>query len=171
MNYARVSEDFGDMAFKHAWKVFLVLPIKELSKANTLITPFEKHYGRKPSLCKFRVLFCPCVYKVYDRQKTITLTLSDSKEQQITHRFNSTNHPQRGVPGIYSGHPRGQAGYLIWNPRTKSFKVSADITFNETFQSAGPRRHKLFDDALPTMLPNGLMSLDYEGSKTFLTRE
>jgi hypothetical protein len=56
MNYAGVSEDFGDMAFEHAWKVFLVLPIKELFKVNTLIMPFEKHYGRKPSLRKFCVL-------------------------------------------------------------------------------------------------------------------
>jgi hypothetical protein len=156
MNYARVREDFGDMSFEHAWKVFSVLPIKELSKANTLITPFEKHYRRKPSLRKFHVLFCPCVYKVYDCQKTITIKSRDSKEQRITHRFNSTNHPQRGVPGIYCGHPCGQAGYLIWNPRTKSFKVSADVTFYETFQSAGPRRHKSFDDALPTMLPTAI---------------
>jgi hypothetical protein len=56
MNYARVSEEFGDMALEHAWKVFSVLLIKELSEPNKLITPYEKHYGRKPSLRKFRVL-------------------------------------------------------------------------------------------------------------------
>jgi hypothetical protein len=35
------------------------------------------------------------VYKVYDRQKTITLTSDDSKKKVITHRFNSSTHPQR----------------------------------------------------------------------------
>jgi hypothetical protein len=163
MNYARVSEEFGDMALEHAWKVFSVLPIKELSEPNKLITPYEKHYGRKPSLRKFRVLFCPCVYKVYDREKTITISAEDGKKKRLTKRFNSSNHPQRGVIGIYVGHPRGQAGYLIWNPstkaRTKALKVSADVTFDETFQSAGPRRHKSFADALPTMLPDAIPTL------------
>jgi hypothetical protein len=32
--------------------------------------------------------------------------------------------------------------------------------FDETFQSAGPRRHKSFDDALPTMLPNAVTFLN-----------
>jgi hypothetical protein len=53
----------------------------------------------------------------------------------------------------------GQAGYLIWNPRTKSLKVSADVSFDETFQSAGPRRHKSFADVLPTMLPDAIPTI------------
>jgi hypothetical protein len=44
MNYCRFSEEFGDMAFEHAWKVFSVLPLKLLSNEDTLITPYEKHY-------------------------------------------------------------------------------------------------------------------------------
>jgi hypothetical protein len=97
MNYARVSEEFGDMALEHAWKVFLVLPIKELSEPTKLITPYEKHYGRKLSLRKFCVLFCPCVYKVYDREKTITISSEDGKKKCLTKRFILSNHPQRGV--------------------------------------------------------------------------
>lgn len=69
MNYARVNTEFGDMALEHAWKVFAILPIKDLYKNEKTTTPYELFYGVKPSLRKFRVLFCPCVYKVYERSK------------------------------------------------------------------------------------------------------
>jgi hypothetical protein len=101
MNYARVGEEFGDLALEHAWKVFGVLPLKNLCKNGVVTTPFELYYNRKPSIRKFRVLFCPCVYKVYFREKTT------SKQ---TRRFDSSNHPQRGVIGIFCGFPRGQTG-------------------------------------------------------------
>jgi hypothetical protein len=67
MNHARVGEEFGDMALEHAWKVFSVLPLRDIQHGDITTTPYELHYGRKPSLRKFRVLFCPCVYKVYQR--------------------------------------------------------------------------------------------------------
>jgi hypothetical protein len=37
MNYGHVSEEFGDMAFEHAWKVFSVLPLKLLSNEDTFV--------------------------------------------------------------------------------------------------------------------------------------
>jgi Reverse transcriptase (RNA-dependent DNA polymerase) len=143
LNYARVGSEFGDMAFEHAWKVFAVLPIKDLykEKSETCTTPYELFYGRKPSLRKFRVLFCPCVYKVYERTK--------SEKSKIVRRYNSSNHPQRGVIGVFVGIPRGQAGFLIWEPRSGKLHVSGDVTFDESFSSVGPRRHFAFQDALP----------------------
>jgi hypothetical protein len=31
MNYARVGEEFGDLALEHAWKVFATLPLNEVA--------------------------------------------------------------------------------------------------------------------------------------------
>jgi hypothetical protein len=151
MNYARVGEEFGDLALEHAWKVFATLPLKNLRKNGCVTTPFELYYNRKPSIRKFRVLFCPCVYKVYFREKTTS---------KITRRFDSSNHPQRGVIGVFCGFPRGQAGYLIWEPRSKTLRVSGDVQFDETFVSTGPRRHFAFRDALPVSTATTVPDLD-----------
>jgi Reverse transcriptase (RNA-dependent DNA polymerase) len=72
----------------------------------------------------------------------------------------SSNHPQRGIIGIYIGVPRGRAGYLIWEPRSKTVHISADVTFDETFSSIGPFRHKAFKDALPVMLPDAVPNIE-----------
>jgi hypothetical protein len=55
MNHARVGEEFGDMALEHAWKVFSVLLLRDIQHVDVTTTPYELHYGRKPSLRKFRV--------------------------------------------------------------------------------------------------------------------
>jgi hypothetical protein len=141
MNYARVGLEFGDMALEHAWKVMAVLPLKNIDKDGALTTPFELYYRRKPSLRKFRVLFCPCVYKVHEREKRVS--------SKVIQRYNSKNHPQRGVIGIFIGFPRSHAGYLIWEPRSKTIRFSLDVSFDEQFLSVGPRRHFAFKDALP----------------------
>ena len=39
---------------------------------------------------------------------------------------------------IYVGLPHGQAGYLIYQPRTVTLIVSEDISFDEKFMSMGP---------------------------------
>jgi hypothetical protein len=111
MNYTRVGEEFGSMALEHTWKVFAVLPIKGLRKKCNATTPFELFYGTKPSVRKFRILFCPCVYKVYIRTKTIS--------SKTVRHFDAKTHPQRGVIGLFCGFPRSQAGYIIWEPRSK----------------------------------------------------
>jgi hypothetical protein len=143
MNFARVGEEFGDMALEHAWKVFAVLPIKGLRKECNVTTPYELFYGTKPFVRKFRILFCPCVYKIYVRTKTIS-----SKRVRT---FDSKTHPQRGVIGIFCGFPRSQAGYIIWEPCSKKLLVSADVQFDEKFHSMGPRQHFTFQDALPVI--------------------
>jgi hypothetical protein len=63
------------------------------------------------SICKLHFLFCPCVCKVYFCEKT-TLTQ--------TRGFDSSNHLQQGVVGVFCGFPPGQAGYLICEPQSKT---------------------------------------------------
>ena len=88
MNHARVGEEFGGLALEHAWKVFNVLPIKGLVDSNGLATtPYQLFYGIKPSVRKMRVLFCPVVAKVHERQQTDPKT-------RVVRRYNSRNHPQ-----------------------------------------------------------------------------
>ena len=147
LNFARVGTEFTDMALEHAAKIIAVLPLKGLQANGKSTTPYFLFYGRKPNVRKLRVLFCPCIYKVYERTRTVTVNKSTGQRQ--INRFNSSNHPQRGVLGIHVGIPRGQAGYLIWEPRTATLRVSANVTFDETFASAGPRMHFAFADALP----------------------
>jgi Reverse transcriptase (RNA-dependent DNA polymerase) len=89
-------------------------------------------------------MFCPCVYKVYVRTKTVS--------SKTVRHFDSKTHPQRGVIGIFCGFPRSQAGYLIWEPRSKKIVVSADVQFDEKFHSMGPRQHFAFKDALPVIV-------------------
>jgi ferredoxin-thioredoxin reductase catalytic subunit len=112
MNYARVGLEFGDMALEHAWKVMAVLPLKHIHRHGSITTPYELYYCKKPSLRKFRVLFCPCVYKIHEREKRVS--------SKIIQRFSSKNHPQRGVIGLFIGFPQSHAGYLIWEPHSKT---------------------------------------------------
>ena len=140
LNHARVGNEFGDMAFEYAWRILSVLPIKKNDGSTT--TAFYEYYGRKPTIRRLRVLFCPCFYKVYEREK------KDPKTNVIA-RYNSSTHPQRGVPGVFCGLPRGQAGWLVYDPRSKILRVSADVVFDETFGSLGPAQHFAFRDAVP----------------------
>lgn len=41
MNFGCFSEEFSDMALEHAWKVFSVLPLKQLCDYDNLTTPYE----------------------------------------------------------------------------------------------------------------------------------
>ena len=140
LNHARLGTEFGDMAFEYAWRVFSVLPKKSADGA--VSTSYRDYYGRKPPVRKFRTFGCPCFYKTYDREK------KDPKTG-IVARYNSSTHPQRGLPGIFCGFPRGQAGWLIFDPRSKTLRVSADVVFDESFSSLGPAGHFAFKDAVP----------------------
>jgi hypothetical protein len=161
MNHARVSEDFGGMALEHAWKVLAVLPSRNLHKDGRSTTPYELFYGRKPSLQTFRVLFCPCVYKVHTREHSTYSYNENNKRIKHVRRYNSSNHPQRGVIGIFVGFPRNQAGYLVWDPRGKALRVSLDVTFDEQFTSHGPRRHFTFKDSHPVSTPDDIPVLEH----------
>ena len=147
MSHARVSMDFFDCALEHAWKVYNVLPVKGLCQNGLPTTPYFLHYGRKPNLRHFRTMFCPVVYKVHERTQ---------KVGKDTNRFNQKNNPQRGVLGIHCGFPKNQAGWLIFDPRSQSMRISADVQFDEGFKSMGPRRHFAFADALPVATPSTL---------------
>ena len=143
MNHARVCDEFGDMAFEHSWKVFSVLPIKGLLKDGRVTTPFEKFYGHKPDVRKYRVLFCACYYKVYERQST-------NKKSGKVKRFNSKNHPQRGAKGTYIGNARGIQGHLILEADGRTIRVSADVLFDEDFSKTTSPEHYSFRDSRPT---------------------
>jgi hypothetical protein len=61
MVFAQVGDEFYDFAIEQAWKIFNVLPLRDLVDDNGKRTPFEAFTGVKPKLCRFRVLFCDCV--------------------------------------------------------------------------------------------------------------
>jgi hypothetical protein len=109
LNHARVdSHHFGDLTLEHAWKICNTLPIKGLTQDGTQVTPFFLHHGSKPSIWKLLILFCPAWYMVHEQQKMTNRT---------TKLYTNKNNPQRAIPCIHVGIPRGQAGYLLWEPR------------------------------------------------------
>ena len=144
LNYARVKNEFMTFALEHAWKIFNILPIKNLVDSDgNPTTPFYLFYKVKPSVRKMRVLFCPVVAKVYDRQQK-------NHKTKETHHYNSSTHPQRGVPGIFVGIPRGQDGYLVMDLKHKRVRICADVKFNEQFEQVAAPTHQDFFDAVPT---------------------
>ena len=61
--------------------------------------------------------------------------------------------------------PHGQAGWLVYEPRSQQLRVSGDVDFDETFVSQGPARHFAFMDALSVhtaqsrhMIPDAFVS-------------
>lgn len=147
LHQARVSMSFFGAALLTAAYVKNVLPLRNITDINGKpTTAYTLFYSRKPSIRKLRVPFCPCVFRINRRSKTYFATDSSGR---IVERFDRKNFPQRGVPGIFIGYPRSQAGYLIWIPTTGKTVVSADVSFDEEFRQSGPRRHFAFRDALP----------------------
>ena len=62
---ARVDESYTHFALLYACEIFSIIPIRTLRKNGKLTTSTELFTGTKPSINKFRVLFCPCVFKKY----------------------------------------------------------------------------------------------------------
>ena len=57
---------------------------------------------------------------------------------------------QRGVRGIFVGFPDNQAGWLVYAPQNGRIFSSADVAFDENFDSAGLTYNKvLFKDGFP----------------------
>ncbi len=132
--HARHGEEYYDFALLHAWRVFNCLPVKTLSDSSgTPTTPYYLFYGRKPSISKFRVLFSPCIFKAY--QRTESFWSIDANKQKYKRILDSKTCPQRGICGIFVGFPPRQSGYLIFIPQTRTFVISADVVFDETFSS------------------------------------
>ena len=125
MLHARVDWPFLHFALMHACRVFTVLPVRDLHSAGRPTTPHEPWFGNKPDLSKFRVLFCPAVYKIYQN-----------------------NTFQRGARCIHIGFADHQAGYKLYVPSTRQIITSLDVVFDESFAKAVALNHRAFHNAL-----------------------
>jgi Integrase core domain len=141
---ARVGEAFQDFAYEHAWKVYNFLPLRSLTLNGRATSPYELYYGHKPRISKLRVLFCPCVLKTH----TATAKRPGSDSVRV---FTDKNNAQRGLQGIFVGLPRHQAGYICYIPSTAEIRVSADVVFDENFESTMGYSERLFSSAMPTV--------------------
>ena len=67
MVHAHVGDEFYGFALDQAWKVYNCLPVKGLEHNGNPATPYEIFYGHKPSLLKFKVMFCPIIVNIGDK--------------------------------------------------------------------------------------------------------
>jgi hypothetical protein len=123
MVHAHVPDEFYDFALEHAWKIFSCLPIHDLELEGKPCTPMEAFTSTKPSLCRLRVLFCPCV---------INIGNSHHKKSPVKRRNNCC---ERGMRGIHVGLPQHQDGWLVHVPATGGLRTWADVSFDENFHS------------------------------------
>ena len=133
MVHAHVGDEFYDFALDHAWKVYNCLPIKGLEKDEVPATPYEMFFGSKPSLDKFRVLFCPIIVGIGDKRGPAT---DDGEPRPVRHRRNT---PERAIRGIHVGIAQRSEGWLCYLPSTNSTVVSNDVTFDEDFETTHVR--------------------------------
>jgi hypothetical protein len=125
-------------------------------------SPFEVYFGKKARISRFCVFGCPIVAKAY---------LKTGKSGK---KLDDKNIIQRGVRGIFLGFPINQAGYLYFNPATREYNTSVDVSFDEYFHSPLPYPDQLYHGAMPTRNPlhkmlNGNPSmLEYTGDPQVL---
>ena len=124
MVHAIVLEAYNNFALMYTVDyIFLVLPIKYLiNEDGNSTTPFKLATGTKPSVSHLRVLFCPCVVRIY------TANVG-------TKALNMSHQAQKGFCGIFVGIPQHQKGYLVYTPRTRKIISSYDVVFYESFSS------------------------------------
>ena len=122
--HARVGYEFMTLALEHAWKVHACLPIRDVLQDGRPISPFESFFQEKPSIRRFRVLFCPCVANAGPRKDKRTGRILDRR-----------NNPERGIRGIHVGLPRHAPGWLVYIPSTGEILNSCDVVFDEDFLS------------------------------------
>ena len=142
--HARFHLRFFDPALIHGSRIHNVLPLKSCMvttpDGETIpSTAFALYYSKKPNVARYRVFGCPAIAKVYRRQESETGRSLDSRTLV-----------QRGVRAIHIGFPTNQAGWLLFCPATGTQLVSADVCFDETFQSSLAYNHLAFHDAYPT---------------------
>ena len=100
--------------------------------------------AKQTKIGQFRVFGCPAVAKVRKR-KTVPQG-DDDKGINL----NSQNIIQRGVRGMFVGSPTNQAGWLICVPQSNKTFTSADVAFDENFETFGLACNKvLHHDSLP----------------------
>jgi hypothetical protein len=132
MVFAHVGDEFYDFAIEHAWKVFNLLPLRDLVDANgDPCTPIGAYTGTKPKLSRLRVLFCPCVINNGQTKRHID-PAKPKKARKVNTRQNCA---ERGTKAIHVGLPRYQNGWLCYIPSTGGLRVSQDVSFDEHFYS------------------------------------
>ena len=122
--HARIVFEFFPLALEHAWKVHACLPIKDVQVNDQPITPFEYFFQAKPTLSRFKVLFCPC-----------SVNIGPTKDKKTKQILNRKNNPERAIRGIHVGIPRHAPGWLVYLPSTNTILVSNDVAFDEVFLS------------------------------------
>ena len=139
MTHAHVGLPLFDTALQQAALICNVVPVQGAFRTGTDIpaVPFVLHYNSEARISRIRVWGCPVVAKAYLCRDATGCILQDH------------NLVQRGVRGIYVGHPVDQAGYLIWIPSARQFAVSADVSFDEEFSSTLAYDGRLYHDSLP----------------------
>jgi len=142
MTHARLPLIFFHYALMYAWQICVVLPAKSTSRLdpNGELVPTTPHYlyfgGATPDIRRYRVFGCPVVAKVYTRR--------DSDAQILDQR----SLVQRGVRGIFIGFPVNQAGWSIYIPASRHIIASADVSFDESFDSVSSLNNTLYHDSL-----------------------
>jgi transposase InsO family protein len=132
MVFAHVGDEFYDFAIEHAWKVFNLLPLRDLVDSNgDPCTPLGAYTGTKPKLSRLRVLFCPCVINNGQTKRHID-PAKPKKARKVNTRSNCA---ERGTKAIHVGLPRYQNGWLCYIPSTGGLRVSQDVSFDEQFYS------------------------------------
>ena len=142
--HARLPNKFYTRSILNSSKIMNYLPHKGVftnGRTGDPCTPYEAFHSRKPNIQKLRVFGCPCVVKIYHRR---------SFDKKV---LTTKNNFQRGIRGIYVGHPSNQAGWLIFIPSSGHLLVSGDVAFDEHFTSTLDYGHLTFHDALPLRSP------------------
>jgi hypothetical protein len=75
------------------------------------LTPFELHFGHKPSVSHFRPFGCKCF---------------------VLKRGNLDKFDSRSFDGIFFGYTHHDRSYRVYNFETNTIVESCDVTFDET---------------------------------------
>lgn len=108
------------------------------------MSPYEKLYGKKPSLKHLKVLGCLCFSKIVQEQDKLM---------------------PRSKAAIHMGYATSQKGYLLYDFNSKTFFVNRDVIFKEdTFPFKTLNQNK----GLPIFMNNNsLQTITYDAVNQF----
>ena len=152
-NNARLGWPFFHHALMYATRIIEVLPKEgcEVLRDGVLVQSCPRAMWEQKeqiNVGKYRVWGCPVVAKIYTRRATSSNQLTDPRAPRTV--LTPKNIVQRGVRGIFLGIPEDQAGWLVYVPQSGRVFASADVAFDEDFDSVGLAHNKmLFYDSMP----------------------
>ncbi|XP_075086039.1 uncharacterized protein LOC142168786 [Nicotiana tabacum] len=114
------------------------------SSVRANMSPYEKLYGKKPSLKHLKVLGCLCFSKIVQEQDKLM---------------------PRSKAAIHMGYATSQKGYLLYDFNSKTFFVNRDVIFKEdTFPFKTLNQNK----GLPIFMNNNsLQTITYDAVNQF----